>query len=160
MTHLFNWEEILGQINLFQKKLQEPDIGLDVCVTHMDATKIFFNRNTNLQVSVNQSKTKCEEMEISVEKQIRRKRKLPGEKEDDIRQTLFQEIKRNLYECHDRLVNKLKAQFNFVSHLQIFFAGLSSQAILEDTKSEFERKFKILGNISTWPLQVTRLRGF
>ena len=47
----FNWkllqvtfvllEEFLGQINLIQKKLQEPGIGFDVCVTHMDTTKIF-----------------------------------------------------------------------------------------------------------------------
>ena len=43
MPHLLNWEEILEQINLTQKKLQEPGIGLDVCVTHMNATKIFFN---------------------------------------------------------------------------------------------------------------------
>ena len=34
MSYLFYWEEILGQINLFQKKLQEPGIGLDVCDPH------------------------------------------------------------------------------------------------------------------------------
>ncbi len=61
-----------------QKKLQEPGIGLDVCVTQMDATKIFFNRNRYRLVSesVNKRKTKYEEMEVPVEKRIRRKRKL------------------------------------------------------------------------------------
>ena len=110
ISHLFYWKEILGQINPIQKKLQEPGIGLDVCVTHLDTTKNFFNRNRDRVVSesVNQNKIKCEKMEIPVEKQIRIKRKLFGEKEDDACQTLGQEVKRNLYECHDRLVNKLE----------------------------------------------------
>ena len=83
-----------------------------MCVTHVDATKIFFNRNKDSLVSksVNQSKINFEEMEIPVEKQIRRKGKLLGEKEDDVCQTLVQEVKRNLYECHDRLVNELEAR--------------------------------------------------
>ena len=44
-------------------------------------------------------------MEIPVEKRIRKKRKQPGQKEDDAYQTLMQEVKKNLYKCHDRLVN-------------------------------------------------------
>ena len=58
MSHFFYWEEIMGQINLIQKKLQEPGIGLDVRVIHIDAIKIFFNRNRDRLVSesVNQSK--------------------------------------------------------------------------------------------------------
>ena len=55
-------------------------------------------------------------MEIPFEKRVRRKRNPPGEKED-VCQTLVQEVKRNLYECH-RLVDEL-------SHLQTVFAGLS-----------------------------------
>ena len=92
MSHLFYWEEILTQINLIQKKLS---ISLDVRVTHMDATKIFFNRNRDKLVfeSINQSKAKCEEMEIPVEKWISRKRNLLGEKKVDICQTLVQEVK-------------------------------------------------------------------
>ena len=72
MSHLFYWEEILGQINLFQKKLQKHGIGFDVCTTHMDAITIFFNRNMDRLVSesVNQSKTKCKESEIFVNKRI------------------------------------------------------------------------------------------
>ena len=83
-------------------------------------------------------------MEIRVEKQIKRTRKLPGKKEKDVCQTLVQEIKRNLYKCHDRLVNKLEAQFDSMSHRQTVFAGLSSQAILEDTEGNLEWKFLLL----------------
>ena len=90
-------------------------------------------------------------MEIPVEKQIRRK--LPGEKKDDICQTLMQVVKRNLYKCHD--------------WLQTVFAGLSLQAILEDTESELEQKFKILISeygadldISRLPLEVIWLQDF
>ena len=43
MSHLFYSEEILGQINLINKKLQKFGIALDVCVAHMNATEIFFN---------------------------------------------------------------------------------------------------------------------
>ena len=32
LSILFYWEEILGKINLIQKKLREHGIGLDVCV--------------------------------------------------------------------------------------------------------------------------------
>ena len=60
----------------------------------MDATEIFFNRTRDRLVSksVNQSKTKSEEMEIPVEKRISKKRKLPGGKEKDICQTLVWEV--------------------------------------------------------------------
>ena len=66
----------------------------------------------------------------------------PGEKKDDVCQTLVQEVKRNLYKCHDRLVNELEARFYSMSHLQTVVAGLSLQVILEDTEGESERKFK------------------
>ena len=62
-------------------------------------------------------KKKCKEMEIPVEKWTRRKGRLPGEKEYDVCQTLVQEVKRNLYECHDRFVNELEARFDSMSHL-------------------------------------------
>ena len=63
-------------------------------------------------------------MEIPVEKRTRRKGKLPGEKEDDGCQTLLQAVKRNLYECHDRFVNGLEAQYDSMSHLQTGFVAL------------------------------------
>ena len=90
MSHLFYWEEILGQINLIQKNLQEPGICLNVRVTDTNATKIYFNQNRDRLVSesVNQSKIKCEEMEIPVEKPIRTKTMLPVKKENDVYQTL------------------------------------------------------------------------
>ena len=54
-----------------------------------------------------------------------------------------------------------------MSHLLTVFAGLSSQAILEDTKGELERKFSFLGSeysagfdLSRLPLEVLRLRDF
>ena len=86
MSHLFYYEDILGQINLIQKKLQKPVIGLDMCVTHLDTTKIFFNRNRDRLgfESVYHSKTKFEEMEIPTEKRIKIKRKLSWEKEEDL----------------------------------------------------------------------------
>ena len=89
MLHL---GKILGLINLTPK---EFGICLDVCVTHMDATKFFKNRNRDwlMSESVNQKKTKCEEMEFSVEKRIRRKGKLTEIKEDDVCQILEQEVK-------------------------------------------------------------------
>ena len=95
----------LGQINLIKKKLQKPGIWLEECVIHIDTTKIFFKGKRNRLV--NETKTKCEEMKIPVEKHIRRKKKLPGEK-DNLCQTFVQEAKRNLYEFHDRLVKFTK----------------------------------------------------
>ena len=48
----------------------------------MDATKTFFNRNRDRLVSesVNQIKTKCEEIEIPVKKRIRRESNLEKRK--------------------------------------------------------------------------------
>ena len=80
-------------------------------------------------------------MKIPVEKRIRRKRKLSVEKGDNLCQTRVQEVKRNLYKCHDRLVNELETRFDSISHQQTVFAGLSSQAILKDTEGELEQKF-------------------
>ena len=81
MSRLFYREEILGQINLIQKKLLEPGIGLDVCVSHIDEAKIFFNRNRDRLVSesFNQSKIKVRENGNSNWK-ADKKRKLSGER--------------------------------------------------------------------------------
>ena len=161
ISHLFYCEEFLRQINLIEKKLQEPDIALDVCVTHMDSTKVFFNRNRDTLVSesINQGKTKFEEMEILAKNGLEEKESYLGEKEHYACQTLVQEVKINLYECHNRFANKLDAQFVSMSYLKIIFVGLSSQAILKDTEGELERKFKILGSeyVSTLPLEVRLL---
>ena len=69
----------------------------------------------------------------------------------------MQEVKRNLYECHNRLVNELEARFDSMSHMQTAFAGLSSQAILEDTEGELEQKFKVIGSEYGADLDVSRL---
>ena len=49
-----------SETNPIRKKIQEPGIGLDMYVTHVDATKNFFNRNRErlMSESVYQSKTK------------------------------------------------------------------------------------------------------
>ena len=106
-------------------------------------------------------------MEIPVEKRIRRKRKLSGQKRRWCSQTLEQEVKRNLSEYHDRLVNELEARFDSMSYLQTVFARLLSQAIQVDTKGKLELKFKILSSeygpdfdVSRLPLKVLRLRIF
>ena len=57
-------------------------------------------------------------------------------KEDDVCQTLVQQFKRNLYKCHDRLLNEHEARFDSTSNLQTVFAGLLSQAIPEDSEVE------------------------
>ena len=69
----------------------------------------------------------------------------------------MQEVKRNIFECHDRLVIELEARFDSISHLQTVFAGLSSQAILEDTEGELEQKFKIHSSEYGADLDVSRL---
>ena len=85
MLHLFNQNEILGQINLIKKKFQQPVIGLDVCVIQFFKTQNKYRLGFD---SVNQRKTKCEGIEIPVEKRFTRKRKLLEEKEADVCQTL------------------------------------------------------------------------
>ena len=79
----------------------------------------------------------------------------------------MQEVKINLYECHDRLVNELDTQFDSTSHLQVVSPGLSSQVIVENIEGELERKFKILDSkysahldASRLLLEVLRLRDF
>ena len=100
-----------------------------------ECDKIFRNRDRLASESVNQSKRKCEEMEIPVEKRIRRKKKLPGKKKKhDVCQTLVQKVK-----------SRSTRQWTWKNDLTVF-AGLSLQTILEDTKGESERKFKLISS--------------
>ena len=69
----------------------------------------------------------------------------------------MQEVKRNLYECHDLQVNEQEAQFDSMYLLQTVFTELSSQGILEDTEGELKRKFKILSCEYGVDLYVSRL---
>ena len=54
----------------------------------------------------------------------------------------MQEVKRNLYERYDWVVNEMEAQFDSMTHLQTVFAGLSSQITQKDTEGELERRFQ------------------
>ena len=82
MSYLFYWEEILAQINLIQKKLQEPGISFDVCVTHMDATKMFFNQNRDRLVSesVNQVKQSAREWKFQLKSGLEKRESCLGKK--------------------------------------------------------------------------------
>ena len=50
-----------------------------------------------------------------------------------------------------------KHEFDSMSHLQTVFTGLLSQAILEDTEGEMERKFEILRSEYIADLDLYRL---
>ena len=59
-------------------------------------------------------------MERPVEKWIRKKWKIPREKEDDVCHPLEQEVKINHYESQGGLVNELEARCDSMSHVQNF----------------------------------------
>ena len=102
MSYFFDWEEILGQINLIPLRnlITFKNLVLIWMCNPLGCVQNFLNQNWDMLMSesVNQNKTKYEGMEIPVENQSRRKRRPPGEKEDDVCQTLVQEVKKNLYE--------------------------------------------------------------
>ena len=58
----------------------------------------------------------------------------------------------NRYECHDQL----RVRFDSMSHLQTVFAGSLSQAILEDTEGELERKFENFGSEYSTDLDISQ----
>lgn len=91
------WSNLLEKINRVQQRLQDPKINF---------------KDAALDI-----KTKCAEYVININRRIRRKKKMPGEKSSYIGLSAEQLINRVMKESIDRLVNELKTRFQRLEDL-------------------------------------------
>ena len=104
-VYLFFWKPILTEMNDMQEILQTA--GLDASAAKLGALVLFLQNEWDNVIEEAKIKAAdfCEQMRISTEWRIRKKR-LPGEDTMDVVLSLQDEIKWEQYEILDRLHEK------------------------------------------------------
>lgn len=110
ISYLYFWNDILQEIDNTQKHLQTKGLAIDSCAIKMKAlSKYFEQERNNLVENAQTSAVKfCQDNEISRERRVRRKRKMPGEEASDAGLTHLQEIHREQLEIVDRLHSEIE----------------------------------------------------
>ena len=116
---LYIWEPILSEVVITQKYLQQKNLVLIQCVSKIPILDDFLQRQRESLVADTVAKAKdiCEEMRITTEQRIRRKRRMPGEEADDAGFTLEEELRREMLDCLDSLsqeIHQVSAKINVV----------------------------------------------
>ena len=101
---------VLQEIDNTQKHLQTKGIGLDSCAMKMKAASKYFEQERNNLVEKAQTTAVqfCQDNEISTERRVRRRTKMPGEEARDVGLSLLQEIHREQLEVIDRLHSEME----------------------------------------------------
>lgn len=134
LSFLHFWSPVLAEINDAQVYLQQKGLGLDQCAQKLDALAIFCAEERDSLVSCANQKAleMCETYGIETQKRISRRKKMPGERSDDVGLTLAQETRREQLEAIDKLRVEIMQRTVQMKALHERFAFLNIKALLDD----------------------------
>lgn len=114
LCYLNLWEPVLLEINDAQKYLQIKGLNVHQCHIKLNSLQIHFmeQRDALIQNAVIAAKTICEELEISTERRVRRRKNMSGENSQDVGLSLEQEVRREMFLSMDRIIKEIKDRFD------------------------------------------------
>jgi hypothetical protein len=134
LSFLSLWKSVLPEINDAQKCLQTK--GLDL---HQSSVKLTALRDCLLQIretmvdsAMNESKKLCSEMGISMERRIRKKKRMDGDGSTDAAMTFDAELRREMLSVIDMLTEEIYSRFQQVHDLANKYAVLAPSNLLDD----------------------------
>lgn len=168
LCYLNFWHNILEEVNAAQKYLQIAGLSLEKCVVKLRYLLSFLreNRDELVDNAIRHATEMCQDMDISVERRGRRKKKkmMPGEEAEDAGLSLSQELRRAMFECLDRFCEELARRLSSLEYVSSKFAIVDAKNILytstedlHDLASNLTEHFDEL-NTSSLVKEVIRLR--
>lgn len=114
LCYLNLWEPVLLEINDAQKYLQIKRLNVLQCHIKLNSLQTHFmeQRDALIQNAVIAAKTICEELEISTERRVRRRKNMSGENSRDVGLSLEQEVRREMFLSMDRIIKEIKERFD------------------------------------------------
>jgi len=134
--------------------LQQKDLSLENCAQKMKAFLAFLNdqRDALVTRSVETALKICEKLEIPIGKRrVRRTKRMPGEQNQDVGFSVFEEIKRYMLQMLNAVDHFLSEAVNF----------LNPHALLQSDNNEVDMtKFKTMHadevDLSELPVEIER----
>jgi hypothetical protein len=138
IVFLFFWSDVLKEIDETQKYLQTCGLSLDCAATKVKALSVFIEDERDRLVAKAQEKALlfCDEMAISTDKRVARRKRMCGENSRDCGLSLKEEMSRQQLEILDRLQEEINRRFNHLHHVNANFGFLSNISILLDGSND------------------------
>ena len=102
-------------------------------------------RDNLVKDSVEAAIKKCTELEIPIEdRRVRRRRRMPGEHEEDAGLSVVEEVRRCMFQALDRFKREAETRFTSIHRLNDMFGFLNPHTLLQSESHEvFSDAFKI-----------------
>ena len=103
LCYLGLWGKVLPEVDAAQKYLQKKGLGLDQTIVKIHALRQFLyeERDRLVDDAMFYATTKCEEMDISITRRIRKKKRMYDEETGDKGNTLQEELRKYMLQVVD-----------------------------------------------------------
>lgn len=157
LCYLHLWEPVLLEINDAQKYLQIKGLNVHQCHIKLNSLQTHFmeQRDTLVQNAVIAAKIICEELEISTERRVRRRKNMSGENSRDVGLSLEEEVRREMFSSMDRIIKEIKERFDQLHGLVRKYSCIIPCNLLNE---EFECQINDLIDIDKEQFHIERKR--
>ena len=123
----------------------------------MAALKAFLthNREELIENSIKYAKEVCEDLGIETERRVRKKKRMAGEKSNDVGLNFEAEMKRDLYTSIDSITQEIKDRFEQLHFLSQKYDFLIPTNLIDD---EFEFEFEEEEDVNMAEVKIERKR--
>lgn len=133
------WGRILPEVDHAQKYLQILGLSLEKAVTKIQALKMFFDDERDQLVvdAVAHATTKCQQLDIEIERRVRRRRRMDGEEARDEAAPHQEQVRRELLQVVDRLREEISRRFQQINTIYERFGFTQFTMLMNGDQDEF-----------------------
>lgn len=168
LCFLFFWNDVLREVNNAQIALQSKGLCVDEIIIKLEALRLFIGekRLHLAEEAIDFAVQKSEKYNISMERRIRRKKRMPGElaSSTDAGLTLRAELQKDMLECIDRFNIELETRVKSIKDVASLFEVVQSKTLLsantEQLKLAISKFTNLYDEVSETELllEIPRLR--
>ncbi|XP_061385406.1 uncharacterized protein LOC133320791 [Danaus plexippus] len=170
LCFLFFWNDILREVNNAQIALQSKGLCVDEIIIKLEAPRLFTGekRLPLAEQAINFAVQKSEEYSISMERRIRRKKRMPGElaSSTDAGLTLRAELQKDMLECLDRFNIELETRVKSIKDVTSLIEVVRSKTLLSANTEQLKFAISKFTNLydevaeTELLLEIPRLRRY
>ena len=139
LCYLGLWGKVLPEVDAAQKYLQKKGLGLDQTIVKIHALRQFLHEERDRLVddAMFYATTKCEEMDISITRRIRKKKRMYDEETGDKGNTLQEEFRKDMLQVVDQLWEEINRRFEQMHIINQRFGFTQFSILMDPDRTEF-----------------------
>jgi hypothetical protein len=133
------WGRILPELDHAQKYLQIRGLSLERAVVKVQALQMFLDgeRDQLVAESIADATTRCQQLEIEIERRVRRRRRMDGEEARDEPVPLQEQVRRELLQVVDRLREEITRRFQQINAIYDRFGFIHFTILMNGHQDDF-----------------------